>query len=242
VSADSGYIEIPNWDKFQHYRNRRPAWIKCYVDLLARDEYLDLTFPQRGLLHGIWMEYARSPRNIPGDTLKLSRRLGGRVTKHSLNALVQAGFIEICASNVLEQSKRQSKSKKPPIVPLPKERPEVRVIYDHWRTALGKTDPRYDTLSGERRAKIIARLNDGYTPEQLCAVFDLASRDDWADRKRHCDIPLLLRSREKVDGWLDRSSANGNGHKPHACHCGQSFLRAERLAEHQSDVHGERTP
>lgn len=119
---------------------------------------------------------------------------------------------------------------------------EIETVYNHWRSTLGKSDSRYDTISPQRRDKIRARLKNGFTVEQLCTVFSLAAKDTWPDRKRHSDITVLLRSHETVDRWLDRAPTNGNGAKPFACRCGQSFRHEQRLAEHQFDVHGlERT-
>ncbi len=89
------WIVIPNWEKFQHYKDRNPAWIKNYPQLLSDEAYLSLSFHQRGVLHGIWMEYARAHRRLPDGTPTVSRRLGGRVTTATLQALEQAGFIEI---------------------------------------------------------------------------------------------------------------------------------------------------
>lgn len=115
---------------------------------------------------------------------------------------------------------------------------EVKVVYEHWRVALGKRDKRYETISAARKGKIVARLKEGFTPQQLCDVFDIAARDPWEERRKHNDIEVLLRNRGKVDWWLDQAHVNGNGHKPFPCHCGTGFLTAQRLAEHQSDVHG----
>lgn len=38
------YISIPNWNKFQHYKNRNPIWIKCYLNELEHgEEFLSLS-------------------------------------------------------------------------------------------------------------------------------------------------------------------------------------------------------
>ena len=29
-----------NWDKFQHYKDRDPVWIKLHPELLDNDDYL----------------------------------------------------------------------------------------------------------------------------------------------------------------------------------------------------------
>lgn len=101
------FIEVNDWDRFQHYKRRDPIWIKNYTRLLHDDAYLGLTAQQRGVLHSLWILYAASNRNIPVNTAKLSRKLGVRVTKRTLDALSNAGFIHFRASTVLDQ--RQSR-------------------------------------------------------------------------------------------------------------------------------------
>lgn len=92
------YIHVRNWDRFQHAdttkRGRTPTWIKNYTRLLSDDNYLDLTPAQRAVLHGIWLEHARSGGKVPNDTAKLSRRLGTRVTERTLDTLQTRGFID----------------------------------------------------------------------------------------------------------------------------------------------------
>lgn len=95
------WIVIPNWDEFQHYPNRDPIWIKNYRRLTSDDAYRNLTFVQRGILHGLWLEYAASNRQIRDSTLTVTRRLGQRVTRASLDALNHAGFIHFSASKPL---------------------------------------------------------------------------------------------------------------------------------------------
>lgn len=91
------WIVIPKWDGpkgFQHYKDRAPKWIKNQSTLMAKDEYLGLTFHQRGVLHGLWLEYAASNRQLRDNTLTLTRRLGQRVSRRDLDALNHAGFLE----------------------------------------------------------------------------------------------------------------------------------------------------
>jgi hypothetical protein len=102
--SDRGWIVIPNWDGptgFQHYKDRTPVWIKNYTELMSDDAYLGLTLHQRGVLHGLWLEYARARRQIPDSTLTVSQRLGDRVSRATLDALNHAGFIEYSASKPL---------------------------------------------------------------------------------------------------------------------------------------------
>lgn len=97
---NTDWIDVPNWDHFQHYgTSRRPLWIKVYTDLLRKDEYLDLTFAERGMLHGIWLAYAdRNGRLRAGD---LSAVLHDRARISQVEALNEAGFIGLSASKPL---------------------------------------------------------------------------------------------------------------------------------------------
>ena len=127
-------IDIPNWKDFQHAdvikRGHAPAWIKTFTRLLSDDNYLDLTPPQRALLHGIWLEYARSGGKVTEDTAKLSRRLSLRVTKQMLAALNHAGFIEIRPDTVtpltrLEEKREEEINPKAVVTALPRGRFEA---------------------------------------------------------------------------------------------------------------------
>lgn len=106
------WIVIPRWEEFQHRdagRSKVQPWIKNWTRLLSDDAYLSLTWEQRGLLHGIWLEYARARRHLCvvgvssasrryAGAPSLSRRLGRTVRLTQLEALRDAGFIELSAS------------------------------------------------------------------------------------------------------------------------------------------------
>jgi len=94
-------ITIRNWDRFQHYKDRDPPWIKNYTALLHDESYRELSMADRGVLHGLWLEYASSHRVLRGDTASITRRLGQRVTRTQLERLNDAGFIEVSASSAL---------------------------------------------------------------------------------------------------------------------------------------------
>jgi hypothetical protein len=101
------WIVIPKWDEFQHYKDRDPPWIKAHRSLLAKDEYLNLSFHLRGILEGLRLSYAASNRQLSGSTVALSRRLGQRVTTRDLESLNHAGFIRLSASKPQAPRKRK---------------------------------------------------------------------------------------------------------------------------------------
>lgn len=93
------WLEIVGWEQFQHYRDREPSWIKNYTRLLSSDKYLSLSGHRRAVLHGLWLAYASSNRQLIVETSSLSARLNLRVTTPDLKALNHAGFIRFRASN-----------------------------------------------------------------------------------------------------------------------------------------------
>jgi len=114
------WIVIARWDEFQHRdmaRSTVPPWIKNLTRLLSDEAYLTLTPNRRALLHGLWLEYARTRRQLPENTLSLSRRLAMKVVSRDLEALNHAGFIHFSASNPagkvagLEVERERAKSK-----------------------------------------------------------------------------------------------------------------------------------
>lgn len=112
------YIVIPNWDEYQHYKGKeRPRWIKLYPALLHDDRYMELTIGEKATLFGIWLMYASSGRRVAANTASLTRQLGHRVTRETLESLNRAGFIEFSSRDGLEtiytQENRREENRDP---------------------------------------------------------------------------------------------------------------------------------
>lgn len=94
-----GWIVVRNWDRFQHYKNREPLWIKVYTELNSDPDWLGLSIAARGLLVTIWLEYARARGHLPlSKVLSLCRPSARR---SHIESLSDAGFITIVASRTL---------------------------------------------------------------------------------------------------------------------------------------------
>ncbi len=119
--TDQLFVWVCRWEDFQHYlpkRDRGPVWIKDYTAQLDDDRYLSLNAHQRAVLHDIRIAFASARGKLPKDTRKLSNKLSIRVTKPTLEALNDAGFVEFLSREVLDNrleklySRSRSKSKK----------------------------------------------------------------------------------------------------------------------------------
>jgi hypothetical protein len=93
------WIVIPNWDRFQHYTDRTPPWIKLYLELNSNDEWCELSLSARGLLVTLWVEYGRSRGQIKVSAIPQICRQ--KVLRKTLESLNDAGLIKVVASRPL---------------------------------------------------------------------------------------------------------------------------------------------
>ena len=133
----SEWIVIPNWDKFQHYKDREPVWIKLYLELRSADEWRHLTLTERGLLVSIWMEFGAARGVLRASDLP--SRVAQKSLRRSLNSLKEAGFIELVASKplALARSREAYRSKEEtPKPPFRKSEPRKARVTG-WRMVRG---------------------------------------------------------------------------------------------------------
>ena len=99
-------MKVKDWNKFQHYSNRRPQWIKLYNDLLNDRDWHDLKPENAKLLVNLWL-VASEDWDMEGqlpDAETLAWRL--RINKTKLiNQLAELShWLEQDASDVLAES------------------------------------------------------------------------------------------------------------------------------------------
>ncbi|MHC4574378.1 MAG: hypothetical protein ACYS76_09650 [Planctomycetota bacterium] len=97
-------MKIKNWEQFQHYKNRKPPWIRLYRDLLDDDDFADL--PDSAVRHLLmfWLIASEDPTlegNLP-TVKKLAFRL--RTTEQKVEKSISqlSHYLECDASNVLD--------------------------------------------------------------------------------------------------------------------------------------------
>lgn len=95
-ATGTGYIAVKNFERFQHYRDRTPPWIKLYNDLL--DDYQFACLQDASKLHlvMIWLLASRYENRIPNDAAWIAKRINA-TEPVDIIALVSAGFITVVA-------------------------------------------------------------------------------------------------------------------------------------------------
>lgn len=90
-------IQVVNWDELQHYRDRRPLWIKLYRKLLENPKWHALTGDAGKLLAECWLVASEHDDGvIPMDAAGLAWRLRRNDVQRVhvlLQEIVRQGFI-----------------------------------------------------------------------------------------------------------------------------------------------------
>jgi len=76
---------VKNWGKFQHFKDRRPPWIKLYRDILDDIQWHKLDGDSAKLLVMIWVIASEDGGNLPAND-ELAFRL--RITESALNSTI----------------------------------------------------------------------------------------------------------------------------------------------------------
>jgi len=89
----SKYVQVKNFERFQHYKDRDPPWIKLYVRILDDYTFSKLPDAHKAHLALIWVLASKTENKIPADSAWISNRIGA-TEPVNLNALLEAGFLE----------------------------------------------------------------------------------------------------------------------------------------------------
>lgn len=91
-----GRLVVKNWNRFQHYKNRRPAWIKLATDLFNDDEFMTLPMASKLLAICIWTLASKSADGSVKDNFSFLQTWGHfdeNLQEEHLEVLVDKGFL-----------------------------------------------------------------------------------------------------------------------------------------------------
>lgn len=180
-------IHIRSWDRFQHYKDRDPPWIKLYRDLLTTESWALGTDDSRLLQLASILLAARYQNATPLNPALIRKVASLDMSEARLLAAIKhlaaTGFLEIqgdtderkqSASGTLascntetEAEQRQSRAdQKVPTEPCPAERDvgAVERVFDHWRSVHEHPRAKLD----DKRRRVIRRALESYTADDLC--------------------------------------------------------------------------
>jgi hypothetical protein len=107
------FLRVRNFERFQHYKDRNPVWIKLYNSVLEDYEFSLLRDATKLHLILIWLLASRHANRIPEDPQWISKKINA-TEPVDLDSLIKGGFLEVCepASNVLAEPEHLARSER----------------------------------------------------------------------------------------------------------------------------------
>lgn len=97
MADKTAYLRVRNWERFQHYKDRRPPWIKYHVELLDDYELTHMDYESQLVYDRLLLLAARTDNNIPNDPEHIARHISvkSEVVNAAIENLLLAGFLTI---------------------------------------------------------------------------------------------------------------------------------------------------
>jgi hypothetical protein len=110
------YIEICEWDRFQHYKHRNPPWVKLYSSVLDDDDFDCMPDASKLLFFCLLPFASRRNNRVRLDLAWLQKKLpiNSKLTQKTLQPLIDAKFIKCYqdASNEIDGCKQNAMPEK----------------------------------------------------------------------------------------------------------------------------------
>lgn len=115
------YYRIKNWEKYQHYKDRSPPWIKLHRDLLTSETWVSLDNDGRVLAIACMMIASATENKIPAKKGYI-RRAAYLDNDPDFQPLIEADFVEYIEENTNVASAPQADASKKQADARPEER------------------------------------------------------------------------------------------------------------------------
>jgi len=201
---------VKGWHKFQHFKDRKPPWVKLYRDLLDDLEWHELDPVAAKALVSLWLIASEDNGQLPANKI-LAFRL--RVTEKAMESIIskldhwleqvdinpiseryQDDPLETEGETEKETETETTLSGKPDVVPKVDFKETAKRVIDFLNAKTGKN---FQHASANVDL-IVARLKDGATEQDCKSVIARKCRD-WLtdDKMREYLRPATLFNREK---------------------------------------------
>lgn len=99
-------LRIRNWERYQHYRDRNPPWVKLHFSLLSSADWVTLADSDRVLLIAIMLLASKNNGEVPEDP-EYIQRVAYLAKKPNFGNLIRCGFLTSdSASNMLADASK----------------------------------------------------------------------------------------------------------------------------------------
>ena len=206
-------MKIKNWSKFQHFKDRRPPWVKLYRDILDDPDWHELEGDVAKALVMLWLiasEDETQEGNLP-DAKHLAFRLRMPVNKvNQLLAKLSGWVIQDDIEVISERYQSDAPETETETETEKEERQRhILVVFDYWKSVMGS---KRAILDVKRKRLIGSMLDNGYSVEDLCRAVEGCSKSAFHmgmnDKgMKYNGIDLIMRSAEHIDRFIGYCTA-----------------------------------
>jgi uncharacterized short protein YbdD (DUF466 family) len=159
------HYEIVHHERFQHYKDRSPPWIKLHASTLDDYAFLRLTDAQKWHLVGLWILASKLENALPNDEAWLAQKIGAQ-SEFAMQPLVDAGFVVLAKR---KHNARRLQAKCSPRRDRGETEGETEVYSEHFLLAWDRYPRRPNNNKADAWAAWSARLKDGEQAERMLA-------------------------------------------------------------------------
>jgi len=88
----SEMLAVANWEKYQHYKDRNPPWIKLHFSLLTSRDWVMMSDASRVLAIACMLIASRNDGKVPNDP-EYIKRVAYLSSLPKLKPLIDSGFL-----------------------------------------------------------------------------------------------------------------------------------------------------
>lgn len=225
-------MQVKDWQKFQHFHNRKPPWIKLYRDILDDPEWHGLDGLSAKVLVMVWLLASEdktqtgmlpSVSNIAFRLRMTDEKINQAISK--LSHWIYQDDIKMISSRYQDDTpEREREGEKERDNKLsgmdpdtansftqPKEKIPHAEIIAHLN-AVGGTD--FKPGSQTTRRLIKARWNEGHSLDDFLAVIDHKGEEWLGDEKMNQYFRPQTLFSAKFESYLQAAKMAGTGSKP----------------------------
>jgi hypothetical protein len=205
------YLSIKNLSKYQHYKDRRPPWIKLHAAIFDDYAFQCLQDASKAHLMLLWLLASQVDNRIPYDLDFICRKLG-TTSPVDVEELILQGFIEVSQDDgktlaerkqmpIVETETETDKETKKEKLAKPKSlTDDEQAVLEYYLTIhpLRKRDER----SAKRYIGVALKT---FSVEDLKRAIDGNATDPWHREKRKHELSYVFRNIEKISAFIEHA-------------------------------------
>lgn len=187
-------LRVRNWQKFQHYKDRNPPWIKLHVEILSSRDWTMLADASKLLAIVCMVVAARDNGELPNDP-EYIKRVAYLDKLPNLKPLIECGFLEILQADASDCKQPQAEFR--PEEEKEQRREEEEYIghfekfWDQYPKKVAKKEAERAFRAALKKSsieKILAALHsyrlqmDGKKPEYIAHAATWLNGERWNDQ------------------------------------------------------------